>query len=210
MSYFDSLVTQSYEESTTPRLANEGEYVAILVGKPVLWFSTKEDDEGEPKNSMSFRWTVLVSDDPNMNLESFAEKARVVKNTLWTYLGKVVPPAGMNEEQVKAAFESGQLPIQNPSPNLGYLAQTLGLERTGRFMIDEFQGHAFIVRAKHVPHWDEGKRAMNVPAIRIELSRAFVNEFNGERGPSVLIPAWYTDKAEAEDDETASGSGDKF
>ena len=209
MSVFDNLVSDAYEQANTPRLQDAGEYAAIIVGEPVLWYSDKSDDPDNPRQTMSFRWTVLVSDDPTMSLDSFADRKKVVKNTLWTYLGKVNPAAGMNEEQVKEAFENGKLALVDPSPNLGYLAQTLGLERTGKFAISEFAGRAFVARAKHVAHWDADKRAMNIPAIRIELSKSYVDEFSGNRGPEVEIPAWYTEN-QSEDSEDGNSGGSKF
>lgn len=203
---FDELVTNAYEQANKPALENEAEYVAIIAGEPDLWYSDKSDDPDNPRRTMSFRWPVLVSNDPNMQLTSFEERKNVVKSTLWTYLGRVNPPASMNEEQVKEAFEAGTLRLDDPSPNLGFLAQTVGMERTGRFAISEFAGRAFIVRAKHVAHWNEDKRAMNIPAIQINLSRSYVDDFSGNRGPEVEIPAWYTESAESGNDEESGGS----
>lgn len=161
MSFGSDLFTRMDEDATRPRLDAGRWYPAILVQGPTahdalswLTYNTGPDEKrgGVPKNTMTFKWNVLV----NVNGESVWDTRKDLTTLFyWTYMARVIPPVGMPDDEVKSKFLAGQIEIDgNMSGALRALRAALFtneelLSMGHAYPFDQFYGRVFNVEIEH-------------------------------------------------------------
>lgn len=171
---FDLFTNLMDQEATTPTLEDGKWYPAVLVSGPTtqdmktdLLFNTKPDPKrnGLPKNTMTFRWQLVVGYNPDDDLD-FSDRAFIYPLKYYTYMARVVAVPGKSEDEMKDLFLSGKATIDGSTAgNLRTLRSVLFtdqeiLDMGNSYQFDRFYGRVFRVEIRHKPHFDEVKAAM--------------------------------------------------